>query len=120
MNRVKYVLLEHAGMGETHVDLMFETTPGSMLRSYRLPTWPIVGEVVAEAIGDHRREYLTHEGEVAGDRGTVRQVAAGTVVADIDEDLIRMFPIAGKPAELTLRRDADGRWSAKLASLHDA
>ena len=117
MTQVKYVLLEHAGMGETHVDLMFETSPGSALRSFRLPTWPIEGEVPVQAIGDHRRAYLTHEGEVGDGRGTVRQIAAGNVVAEIADDVVQMFPVGGKPLELTLRRDAGGQWLARVESL---
>jgi hypothetical protein len=36
--------------------------------------------VAAVRIADHRPAYLTYEGPISGDRGTVRRLASGTVV----------------------------------------
>lgn len=50
-----------------------------MLTSFRCPAWPPgVGDRWEEA-ADHRREYLTYEGPISGDRGHVRRVAAGRI-----------------------------------------
>jgi hypothetical protein len=81
----------------SHWDLMLEE--GDVLRTWALerlprewrqahartanahPNCPAAAEgndVAAEQLGDHRRDYLEYEGEVSGDRGWVRRVAAGT------------------------------------------
>jgi hypothetical protein len=50
-----------------------------------LPTWQVHAPpddwshvVPATRIADHRRHYLTFEGPVSGDRGSVRRVEEGT------------------------------------------
>jgi hypothetical protein len=46
------------------------------------PTWRLAaepqGEVPAERIADHRKEYLEYEGPVSGGRGTVTRWDGGT------------------------------------------
>jgi hypothetical protein len=60
----------------THFDLMLED--GEMLRTWALDALPAGGEsVAAEQLPDHRPLYLDFEGNVAGDRGSVRRVDAG-------------------------------------------
>ena len=53
-----------------------------VLRTWRLadelPTTPPEVGIIAQALPDHRIEYLTYEGPVSGDRGTVSQWDAGT------------------------------------------
>lgn len=81
-----FVLLEHnqrtaqppAGV---HWDLIVETE-----RAARLPTWQLSADpraadapIPVKRLPDHRRHYLTYEGPVSGNRGTVRRIDRGTV-----------------------------------------
>ncbi len=74
---MRYVVLHHIGIPRPHFDLMFERAEGSVLNTFRLPAWPLTGAVTVERLADHRRDYLTHEGPLSGDRGTVKRVAGG-------------------------------------------
>ncbi len=80
-------LLHELPDGTRHVDwMMAQDSRG------RLPliTFRLEGRVdeladgerlVARRIDDHRREYLTYEGQISGDRGTVRRLARGMLRA---------------------------------------
>ncbi len=74
----RYAVLHHTGHGPPHYDLMFETSPGSPLLTFRSPVWPVSDEVRLERLPDHRPMYLDYEGPVSGGRGEVRAVARGT------------------------------------------
>ena len=75
---LRYVVLRHEGVEEPHFDLMFETSPGSALATWRAPEWPLKTGTPLAHLPDHRPRYLTYEGEVSDDRGWVRRVASGT------------------------------------------
>ena len=75
---LRYVVLRHEGVEEPHFDLMFETSPGSMLATWRSPQWPVEMLTPLTPLPDHRPWYLTYEGEVSGQRGWVRRTASGT------------------------------------------
>ena len=75
--RLRYVVLRHEGVPDPHLDLMFETSPGSMLATWRSQEWPLRTGTPITPLPDHRAAYLTYEGEVSGGRGTVRRVAEG-------------------------------------------
>ena len=77
---LRYVVLRHDGIDPPHYDLMFETSPGSALATWRSDEWPITSRTRIERIGDHRREYLEYEGSLSGNRGFVRRIDAGTHV----------------------------------------
>ncbi len=47
----------------------------------RIDQLPRGRRVEAERIADHRVEYLTYEGPLSGDRGTVTRLARGEVVS---------------------------------------
>ena len=69
-----------------HWDLMLEA--GTALRTWRLHEPPdAAGSIAAEALPEHRHEYLTYEGPVSGGRGEVRRWDAGefTLLADTAE-----------------------------------
>jgi hypothetical protein len=86
MAALRYVVLHHTGHGEDHFDLMVETSPQAKLDTWRLNEWPIRTVLTtAQFLTPHRREYLTYEGPVSSNRGSVRRVHEGThqVVADI-------------------------------------
>jgi hypothetical protein len=74
---LRYVVLRHTGYGEDHFDLMFEVSPTDPLMTLRSPVWPIVAEVRLTPLNEHRREYLTYEGPISGNRGEVKRVAGG-------------------------------------------
>ena len=71
----RYVVLEH-DWPAPHFDFLLEA--GDVLRAWRLDAPPACGVNAAVANFDHRRIYLDYEGEVSGDRGTVRRWDAGT------------------------------------------
>ena len=91
---LRYVVLHHTGVASPHFDLMFETEAGGALTTFRSGRWPIDQPTVLTRIGDHRRAYLDYEGPVAGNRGHVTRIAAGTYQLD--------------------RRDADMFWTIRL------
>ena len=69
----------NGGRAASHWDLMV-AVPGEE----KLATWQVRMEprtwgrrVMAERIGDHRRVYLTYEGEISGGRGKVTRVDEG-------------------------------------------
>lgn len=60
-----------------HWDFLLET--GESCRTWRLHSPPDSGgEIIAEQLPDHRLIYLTYEGPVSGNRGTVSLWDAGT------------------------------------------
>ncbi len=79
-----WVLLRHTlPDGSWHYDWMLETRPGGPLTTFRVQHRPDALETrwfEAHRIADHRREYLTYEGAVAGNRGEVQQVSQGSVL----------------------------------------
>jgi len=74
---LRFVVLHHTGIDNPHFDLMYESSPGSALTTWRLPIWPIATPTPIERLGDHRREYLTYQGPLTKNRGEVRQILAG-------------------------------------------
>jgi DNA polymerase Ligase (LigD) len=65
----RFVILEH-DHPERHWDLMLET--GEVLRTWRLSAPPAEGrEAAIQSSFDHRLVYLTYEGPISGNRGTV-------------------------------------------------
>jgi hypothetical protein len=71
----RYVILAH-DHPIVHWDLMLERD--GVLRTWRLSGWPTTtGEIVADALGDHRLAYLDYEGPVSGGRGSVTRWDAG-------------------------------------------
>ena len=75
---LRYVVLRHEGVADPHFDLMLELVEGDALATWRCPAWPLTKRVRVTRLADHRREYLTYEGPVSGDRGRVSRVEAGT------------------------------------------
>ena len=85
-DRRRFVVLEHR-WGGVHWDFMVEIAPGAALRTWAVDAEPTAGrDLPARALGDHRRDYLTREGEVSGGRGTVRRWDEGTCAVEIWQD----------------------------------
>ena len=75
---LRFAVLRHDGIDAPHVDFLFETASGSMLQTWRLPTWPIRDVEEATRIRDHRPAFLTFQGPLTGDRGNVMRIDEGT------------------------------------------
>ena len=81
----RFVLLEHRWNG-VHWDFMVEVTPGGPLRTWAIDAEPRPGlDLPARALNEHRRDYLTYEGEVSGGRGEVRRWDEGSCAVEIWE-----------------------------------
>jgi hypothetical protein len=74
----QYVILRHEGIANPHFDIMLEEDAGSDLATWRSDEWPIHKPTKLQSLQSHRREYLTYEGELSGNRGHVKRVEAGT------------------------------------------
>jgi hypothetical protein len=101
---VRYVVLRHEGVSEPHFDLMFETFPGSPLATWRASQWPLETGTPLTPLGDHRPDYLTYEGPLSGDRGTVRRVAAGHHHVIQDHAVLLIVELEGQQTTLRLFR----------------
>jgi hypothetical protein len=79
----RFVVLEHHWNG-VHWDFMVEVGPGAALRTWAIDAQPVAGkELPARQLPDHRREYLTFEGNVSGGRGSVRRWDQGTCDVEV-------------------------------------
>jgi hypothetical protein len=118
----RFAVLHHAGAGgagaegadEPHYDFLFDTTDTSSLVTFRLPDWPLApgSTHAALKLRDHRRIYLTYEGQISGDRGHVSRVAEGKVrvvqsgsnwlLSDVDDRPFLVFePVRGDEWQVT-------------------
>src|SRR5690349_5905350 len=77
---LRFVVLHHTGIESPHFDLLFELEAGdAKLTSLRCPRWPIKTGDRLEESGEHRRDYLSYEGPVSQNRGSVVRVDEGTL-----------------------------------------
>ena len=78
----RFVVLHHTGIDRPHFDLLVEIPGKSLLMAWRIVTPPETwgAGVVAERLPDHRSLYMTYEGEISGNRGSVARVAGGTAL----------------------------------------
>ncbi len=102
--RRRFVVLEHRWDG-IHWDFLVEVAPGGPLRSWAIDAEPAPGrDLPARALPDHRRAYLTFEGEVSDGRGVVRRWDEGTCAVEAWEaDRVRLVLEGAQltgPAEL--------------------
>jgi hypothetical protein len=66
----RFVVLQHDHPDQLHWDFMLDQ--GESLATWSLPLPPASEHVLpARSLADHRREYLSYEGPVSDDRGTV-------------------------------------------------
>src|SRR5438045_604981 len=78
---VPFTLLHHTGMGKPHYDLLLDIQLTPQQKD-RVPAWRLTSppsrwtlSTPATRNFDHRRLYLTYEGEISNDRGRVRRHA---------------------------------------------
>ena len=118
----RFVLLEHRWDG-LHWDFMLED--GDVLRTWAIDAPIVAGaDLPARALPDHRRLYLDYQGEVSGNRGSVRRVDEGTYsVQSWDEDRVRIR-VEGSQlvGEVEIRQAGAGPdggkiWSFRLGKL---
>jgi hypothetical protein len=85
---MRFVVLHHTGWAgrPDHYDLMIEYVAGTDANDLALKTYATTQNVFPEngsalsAIADHRRAYLTLEGPLSNDRGSVSRVDEGDCV----------------------------------------
>jgi len=108
----RYVILRHDGVAEPHFDLMLETYPGSMLSTWRLPSWPLEMRAEVTRLRDHRRLYLDYEGEIGGHRGFVHKLADGACEIAVGEGNVwTVRLLSGAPPQTFTLKPIDGeRW----------
>jgi len=107
----RFVILEH-DHPFLHWDLMLESA--GVLRTWRLLELPEPGQAMrAEPLGEHRILYLTYEGPISGNRGTVKRWDAGDYLP-IDETGDRItLELNGARLSGTaeMRREGDDAWT---------
>ena len=112
------VVLEHTlPDGTSHFDWMIEDPV--LEGDRRLATWRTThrpdraeGSFVGERIGAQRSAYLTFEGVISGDRGSVRRLVSGTAdweVADAGRVTVRISWESGRITRYTGEKK-DGSW----------
>ena len=116
---LRYVVLHHVGHGPPHFDLMLERDADGPLRTFRVAAWPVVGRQAVVPLTDHRRVYLTFEGDVSGGRGRVWRVEGGSVAIASDGGTTRFrfraLEVNGAVRaedvfDLVLEVEEDGKW----------
>ncbi len=95
-----------------HFDWMFEV--GEELLTWACEEWlspTDASDAAALHLPPHRLAYLDYEGEVSGDRGTVRRVEAGTHrLLQAAEDRYLFAVQGGRTGTLTFYRTASSAW----------
>ena len=113
---LRYVILRHEGIDEPHFDLMFETSSGSALATWRCESWPIETTAALVRLPDHRRAYLDYEGPISGDRGHVTRVTTGFYRLERGDGgrhwRVTIRDVMGY-TQLTLTQDGDDQWTAR-------
>jgi len=88
--RRRFVILEHDHPFQ-HWDFLIED--GDSLASWRLLELPESGKrIPASSLPVHRRHYLTWEGPLSGDRGSVRRIDSGELEHDGDWPDVAAWP----------------------------
>ncbi|MFH1109324.1 MAG: DNA polymerase ligase N-terminal domain-containing protein [Planctomycetota bacterium] len=113
----RFVILHHRLDHGEHWDLMLES--GDVLLTWQLlrdPTDPAGYPIPARRIGDHRKAYLTYEGPLSRNRGTVRRVDSGAVEFEETTPQYCRFMLGGRRlgGMFLLRQDAQG-WTFEAA-----
>lgn len=108
----RFVILTH-DHPILHWDFLLEF--GDSCRTWRLSRSPDCEvPITAEAIADHRLDYLAYEGPVSGDRGTVSQWDVGTFEVHSETSTEIVIELRGRKLigliQLTASTDAQWQW----------
>src|SRR5688572_8384601 len=78
----RFTIARHTGAadGKDHFDLFLER--GGALKSWRLRTTEFLETTPASEAPDHDLKYLTYEGKLTGNKGSVAVVETGTWIED--------------------------------------
>jgi hypothetical protein len=103
---LQYVVLEHTVGGEAHFDLLLEVEGQDRLRTLQLPQWPVKrGDKLGfKELSPHRRTYLTYQGDIGGNRGSVRRIESGSWSPGPNGS-IRLAPMQGEGFTLLIAGD---------------
>jgi hypothetical protein len=116
--RPRFVILRHVmPMGDTrasHWDFMLES--GASLRTWALAAEPVENlQIAAQAIADHRLQYLDYEGPISAGRGEVIRWDAGQYSLEnehADELVIQLIGCRLRGRATLSREPADNqRWT---------
>ena len=119
------VLLQHVRREDTHYDWLITPPPAFELAEGRLWTgrvalasdaWGEAGRFAFTPLPPHRRHYLTYQGPVPGNRGSVRRVDAGQVRALQWTDSRRVLDVRlrGFCGKVALCQVTATRWDAAI------
>lgn len=113
----RFAILRHSRSEETHWDFLLDLPGRARLATWRIDTDPLqwfAGEkkeftAIVRALPDHRRVYLTFEGPVSGDRGTVQRVDSGAALLFQTGDQKTQVELRGARlhVRISLLRDSD-------------
>ena len=110
------VILYHETPGDAAVDshLDFMLQANDELLTWRWDTIPLDNQVfVASRLANHRIEYLTFEGKLSGNRGTVTRIDQGTFepTIEISQQQFSIFIQTTKfQGELVAKALSEERW----------
>ncbi len=109
LTAARFVILQH-DHPTLHWDFMLDV--GATLRTWRLPTIPANGDMLAEQIADHRLAYLDYEGPVSGGRGAVQRFDRGTYRVEASSDNSLDIVIMGETirGRVHISRDNAATW----------
>lgn len=102
---------------ETHFDLMLEAAES--LLTWALPSIPQQVPLACQQLPPHRLAYLSYEGPVSADRGTVTRWDDGTFQVQRRTDELIAVRLDGRQlvGELTLRQEDGTRWTVSFSHL---
>ena len=119
---LRFAILHHRLADGEHWDFLLEQ--GEALWTWNLAADPLTAgpaPIDARRIADHRKLYLTYEGPVPPDRGTVDRIDGGTyalTAAGADEVRGVLRGSRLRAGFVLLRREAD-RWQLTLTPIED-
>jgi len=107
---LSYVILEHSVNGEKHFDLMLEVPGQEKLRTLQLQArLDKTGDTCEfKELEPHRRDYLEYEGEVSGNRGTVKRIERGSY--ELLGSSVLLSPYGGVCYRIEFADDRAARW----------
>ena len=132
MPPLRFVILRHDAPAGVHYDVMLESSRGDDPKEKVLRTWATLKDefpspfpgCALRALADHRRHYLTHEGDIGGGRGTVARVDEGVWRLETEDERGLVVHLEGTRLHGTfyLRRPAglEKTWRLEHSGVPDA